>query len=294
MDASRHSMRWGSALRMLALLGGLVLVASTSLGEGRVAEKDMPGPLSEVGFDQNLGRSLPLDASFLDEGGRPVRLGDYFGERPVLLAFVYYECPMLCQLILGGLAKSLNIVSLDAAEDFEIVVISIDPKETPSIAAASKEEMISRYPRLREGASGWHFLTGAEAESRRVADVAGFRYQYVAETDEYAHASGIMVVGPQGEISQYYYGVSYAPKDLRLALVQASEGKVGSLIDQVMLYCFRWDPQLGKYTAITMRIVRVAGAIFSLLLATFLWTMWRFEKRKNLAESTREPRTASS
>ncbi len=286
----RSSRCLGCIVALLLVLAG---PAERLRAEGRVAQEDMPGPLSDVGFDQNLGHSLPLDTSFLDEAGRPVRLGDYFGERPVLLAFVYYECPMLCQLILGGLAKSLNVLELGAAEDFEVVAISIDPEETPIIAAASKEEFVSRYPKLEAGASGWHFLTGAESEVRKVAEVAGFRYEYVAESDEYAHASGLVVLSPAGEISQYYYGVDYAPKDLRLALVGASEGKVGSLIDQVMLYCFRWDPQLGKYTAVTMRILRIAGAAFSLMLASFLWFMWRMERRKNLVEGGPELGTAS-
>lgn len=245
----------------------------------------MPGPLKEVHIQQNLGAQLPLDAPFTDQDGREVVLGDYFGDRPVILAFVYYECPMLCSLILNGLASSLDIVTLEPGKDFEIVAISIDPDETPAMAIESRKSTLQRYG--SDDPSGWHFLVGDEETVRQVAEVAGFGYEYLPSTDEYAHASGIMVTTPAGELSQYFYGVEYPPKDVRLALVEASSNQIGNIVDQILLYCYRYDPEIGQYTAVAMRILRLAGIAFVIALALFLW--WNFRRDSRSAREAQNP-----
>ncbi|RMH19989.1 MAG: SCO family protein [Acidobacteria bacterium] len=237
----------------------------------------MPEPLDEVRFDQRLGGPLPLDAVFADEAGREVALQDYFADRPVVLALVYYGCPMLCNLVMDGIAKSLGVISLDPGRDFEVVVVSFDPGETPAMAQQAKAKTLERYGRPQT-AAGWHFLTGDEATISRLADAVGFRFVYDPASDEYAHASGIVVATPDGVINQYYYGIDYPPKDVRLALVEASERRIGTLVDQLLLYCYRYDPSLGRYTAVAMRAVRLAGVVFVLGLLTFLLVMWRRER----------------
>ena len=250
-----------------------------------VKPEDMPGPLKQVRIDQHLGDQLPLDVPFVDEDGNAVKLGDYFtGDRPVVLAFVYFECPMLCSLILNGVATSFNILKFNPGQDFDVVAISIDPDETPAMATESKAATLKRYGRPDTG-SGWHFLTGDEAEIQKVADAAGFGYDYLPATDEYAHASGIMIVTPEGKLSQYFYGIEYPPKDVRLALVEASSNQIGSLVDQILLYCYRYDPQVGKYTVMTMRVLRITGAVFVLGLIIFVWIAIRRDQSANDAQS---------
>lgn len=261
-------------LLVLGLLGVSLLGGSVEAGAQQasslVEPKNMPGPLKQVEVSQRLGEQLPLDAVLVDEQGQKVELGQYFGQRPVILAFVYYECPMLCSLILNGTATSLGILQFDPGEEFDVVAISIDPDETPAMAVESKASTLQRYG--REGTeAGWHFLTGDEATVRRIADAAGFGYEYLPATDEYAHASAIMVTTPEGVLSQYFYGVEYPPKDLRLALVEASSNQIGNVVDQILLYCYRYDPQIGKYTAMTMRILRLTGAVFVVGLILFVW-----------------------
>jgi protein SCO1/2 len=263
--------RAASALLVLGTL--LLATAGPAAGAGVVDPSAMPGPLKEVRFDQQLGEKLPLDAPFVDELGRDVVLGDYFGERPVVLTFVYYDCPMLCSLVLQGLAKSLAVLRFDVGTEYDVVVISFAPDETPAMAREAEAETIERYG--RGGAEGWHFLTGTPESIERATGAAGFRYARIPETGEYAHASGIVVATPDGTIAQYYYGIEYPPKDVRLAVVEASEGEVGTVVDQVLLYCFRYDPKLGKYTAVITRVLRLAGVAFCLGLTLFLWIMWR-------------------
>ena len=246
--------------------------------------EDMPGPLKEVRFDQHLGRELPLDAPFVDEHGEAVTLGDYFGERPVVLAFVYYQCPMLCTLTMNGLAASLDVVDLEIGRELDVVAVSFDPGEGPAEARVTEEATLRRYGRP-ETAAGWHFLTGGEAAIARLTEAAGFSYTYLPESDEYAHTSGIVIVTPEGKISQYFFGVEYPPKDVRLALVEASSGAIGSVVDQLLLYCFRFDPQQGKYTAATMRILRLVGGVFVVALILFLWISWRRERAQSQAFS---------
>ncbi len=273
--------RYRSGKGRLALAACLLLTLPV-FGDGIVDPTDMPGPLKEVGFDQRLGEQLPLDAPFVDETGEAVTLGDYFGDKPVVLAFVYYDCPMLCPMVLNGIAKSLGVLKLDAGEDFQVVAISIDPRETPYMAAGQKQATVKRYGR-KQTANGWHFLTGDEESVRRVTEAAGFRYAWVEETQEFAHASGMVVATPDGILSQYLYGLDFSPKDARLALVEASDGQIGSVVDQILLYCFRYDPTLGKYTAVVTRILRLAGVVFLVVLGTFLWIMLRRDRQSGRA-----------
>ena len=263
-----------------------VFFTTPVLGDTPLVEPErMPGPLKEVRIEQHLGDTLPLDLPFVNEDGKPVRLGDYFqGEKPVILAFVYFECPMLCSLILNGLATSLDVLKLTPGEEFDVVAISIDPDETAAMAGEAETSTLQRYGRP-ETAAGWHFLTGKEADIEKVAGAAGFGYEYLPSTDEYAHASGIMIVTPDGQLSQYFYGIEYPPKDVRLALVEASANQIGSLVDQILLYCYRYDPQVGRYTAVTMRILRITGAVFVLGMILFVWIAIRKDRSANDAES---------
>jgi protein SCO1/2 len=252
-----------------------------------VNPQDMPGPLKQVSFEQHLGEILPLDTSFVDEAGTSVVLGEYFGERPVILTFVYYDCPMLCTLILNGLTRSLGVLPFDAGTDFDVVAISIDPLETPQQAREVAATTLARYDRPAAG-RGWHFLTGSAAAVEKVTEAAGFNYAPIAETGEFAHASGIIIVSPEGRLSQYYLGVDYPPRDVRLALVEAASNNIGSVVDQLLLYCFRYNPNLGKYTAVTMRIVRLGGILFVVALFAFLMVLKRNETKFEQHEKTHE------
>ncbi|MEM8962979.1 MAG: SCO family protein [Acidobacteriota bacterium] len=259
----------------------LVVMAATPAfaQRERIPAESLPGPLKEVGFDQNLGAQVPLDIPFVDEHGQPVMLADYLGgDKPVVFTFVYYDCPMLCGLVLDGLAQSLSVLPFTPGQEFDVVAVSIAPEETPEMAIEAEVIALERYGKP-ETAPGWHFLTGGEASIRRLTETAGFRYVFLPETGEYAHASGIMIVTPEGTIAQYFYGVEYPPKDVRLALVDASSNQIGSLVDQMMLFCFQYDPQLGRYTVLITRVLRLAAAAFVLVLAVFLWVMWQRERR---------------
>jgi protein SCO1/2 len=230
----------------------------------------LPGALQGVGIDQKLDRQIPLDLIFTDEFGKPVPLSAYFRPgRPVLLALVYYRCPMLCTQILTGVASSLKAVSLDPGKDFEVVSISFDPRDTPETAASKKQLCLRRYGRPGT-ANGWHLLTGGGASIQALAAAVGYHYKYDPATDQYAHASGIMIATPDGRLSRYFYGVEYAPRDLRLGLVEASRHKIGNPVDQILLFCYHYDPLTGKYGAAVMKLVRFAGAAFVLIGGAFL------------------------
>ncbi len=233
---------------------------------------EKPGALRDVGFDQRLGQQLPLDATFRDESGKTVRLGDYFGRRPVVLALAYYECPMLCTLTLNGLTTAMLAMPFTPSRDFEVVTVSFEPRETPELAAAKKRTYLRRYNR-EGGPEGWHFLTGDKPSIDALTKAVGFRYAWDARSQQYAHASGIMVATPEGKLSHYLYGVEYAPKDLRLALVDAGAGKVGSPVDQLLLYCYHYDPTTGRYGAAVMGLVRLAGALTVAVLVGFIAVM---------------------
>jgi protein SCO1/2 len=239
----------------------------------------LPGALAGVGIDQKLDYQVPLDLRFTDEYGATVPLSTYFHtKKPVILALVYYRCPMLCTQILNGLESSLKAVSFNPGQDFEIVAVSFDPKDTWQIAGAKKQMYVKRYGRANT-ANGWHFLTGDEANIKALTDAVGFHYKYDPATDQFAHASGIMIATPEGRLSRYFYGVEYAPRDVRLGLVEASRNKIGSPVDQILLFCYHYDPSTGKYGALVMRMVRVAGAGFVLIGAAVLLIALKREKR---------------
>ena len=238
-----------------------------------------PGPLEDVGFDQRLGESVPLDAVFVDERGERVALGDFFGERPVIMALVYYECPMLCTMVLNGLTSSLRTLEFDPGKEFEVVIVSFDTRETPAEALAARSTHVSRYDRPGTDA-GWHFLTGGEDSVQRLTQSLGFRYVWVPESDQFAHAAGIVALTPEGQIARYFYGIEYAPRDVRLGLVEAADNQIGSFVDQVLLYCFHYDPVVGKYSAVAMNILRLAAAATVLALGLFLILQWRRDRRR--------------
>jgi protein SCO1/2 len=230
--------------------------------------------LKNVAIEQNLNEQIPAALTFRDETGKTVTLGDYFGKKPMILNLVYYQCPMLCGEVLTGLESALRVLKFDVGKEFDVLTVSFDPKETPQMAAAKKAEYLKRYG--RPGASeGWHFLTGPAASIDALTKAAGFQYQYDPKSGQFAHATAIMVLTPEGKIAQYYYGVEYAPKDLRLGLIQASENKIGTVVDQVLLYCYHYDPDTGKYGAIISRVLQLAAGATVLILGTFLIVMFR-------------------
>jgi protein SCO1/2 len=229
----------------------------------------LPKALQNVGIDQKLNEEIPLDAVFKDEQGRQVRLAQFFGHKPVVLSLVYYSCPMLCTQVLNGMTSALRQVSFNIGKEFEVITVSFDPRETPQLAAAKKQTYLPRYDRAGAEA-GWHFLTGDEPNIKRLTEAAGFRYVWDEQTKQFAHASGIMILTPEGKIARYFYGIDYAPKDLRLGLVEASQNKIGSPVDALMLYCYHYDPATGKYGAVVMNIMRLAGIITLILMVGLL------------------------
>ncbi len=237
-----------------------------------------PPGLEGVGIDQRLDEQIPLDLAFRDEAGRSVRLGDFFGKRPVLLALVYYDCPMLCTQVLNGLVSAVNVLSFDAGREFDVVAVSFDPREKPADASAKKTAYLSRYK--HPGAeAGWHFLTGDAPAIAALTKAAGFRYRYDAEKDQFAHASALFVLTPAGKISRLFFGIEYAPRDLRLGLIEAAGSRIGTPVDAVLLYCFHYDPKSGRYGAAIMNIVRLGGAATVLALALSIWLFSRKGRR---------------
>jgi len=237
-----------------------------------VAASVLPPALRDISIHQKLNTQIPLNLIFRDDSGQELPLSAYFGSRPVILALVYYQCPMLCTQVLNGLTMSLRTMSLESGQDFDVVTVSIDPTETPVLAAKKKAEYLRRYAK---GSEGWHFLTGAEPQIKELASSVGFRYAYDPKTKQYAHASAIMLLTPSGKLSRYFYGIEYSPRDLRLGLVEASENKIGSPVDEVLLYCYHYDPNTGKYSAIVMNMVRVAGVLTLLIMLPLLIWLWR-------------------
>lgn len=241
-----------------------------------------PPMLRDVGIVQRLGQPLPLDAIFQDELGHPVRLGEYFGRRPVILMLAYYNCPMLCTQVFNGLTSALRVLSFDAGKEFEVVAVSFDPRDRPADAAAKKKAYVGEYGRAG-AAAGWHFLTGSLASIERVTQAVGFHYRYDESIGQFAHASAIYVVTPKGKLSRYFYGIEYAPRDLRLGLIEASGDRIGSPVDQILLFCYHYDPKVARYTAAVMGVVRLGGVAAVLVLSTFLTVMWRRDRRRDLA-----------
>ena len=235
-----------------------------------------PGVLSRVSFEQRLDQQLPLELPFKDENGAAVKLGDYFGRKPIVLTFVYYECPMLCTEVLNGLESALRVLNESIGREFDVVTVSFDPKETPVLALGKKKAYLERYKRP-EAAQGWHFLTGEQSSITALTKAAGFNYVWDEDTHQFAHASGIVVVTPQGKVSRYFFGVDYSPRDVKFALVESSTEKIGSLADRLLLYCYHYDPTKGNYGFVAMRAVRIGGAVTMLALLGFVFVSLRKE-----------------
>ena len=236
-----------------------------------------PPYLQNVGIEQHLDAQVPADLAFVDDVGRPVKLGDYFGKKPLILNLVYYKCTMLCGEALAGLSGSMKMIKFDVGNQFDVVTVSFNPKETPEIAAEKKAEYVKRYGRPG-AAQGWHFLTGSADSINALTKAVGFQYQYDAAHDQYAHATAIMVLTPQGRISRYFYGVDFPPKDLRMGLVEASQGKIGNAVDAVLLYCYHYDPQTGKYGAMVTNMLKLGGGLTILLLGGMILIFLRLER----------------
>jgi protein SCO1/2 len=242
-------------------------------------------PVPGVGFDQRLNEQVPLDLPFTDATGKTVQLKDYFGDKPVILSLAYYDCPMLCTLVLNGLVRTLRTLSFSAGKEFNVVTVSFDAREKPALAAEKRKTYLDAY--RRPGAEeGWHFLTGDEDAIQRLTKAVGFRFSYDEKSNQFAHASGIIVLTPQGKLSRYFYGIEYAPRDVRLGLVEAAEGKIGSAIDQVLLLCFHYDPAGGKYSFMVVRGVQLTGLLTLLLLGSYIFTQVRRERRKSHSDAT--------
>lgn len=231
-----------------------------------------------VGIDQNLNAQVPLDLTFTDETGHAVRLGQYFREKPVVLALVYYECPGLCDLVLNGLTHSMQQISLNLGRDFDVVTVSFNPRETWKLAANKKASYIEKYQRAG-AAEAWHFLTGNDENITKLAEAVGFHYKYDPKTNQFAHASGIMVLTPEGKLSRYFYGIEYKPRDFRLGLVEASNNKIGTPADQLLLFCFHYDPHTGKYGVMIQNVTRALGSATVLALGAFVFVMLRRDRQ---------------
>jgi len=255
-------------------VGGVSDSAGTAADIG-----NLPNLLKGVNFNQNLGAQVPLDTHFVDSNGNAVTLSQYFGKNPVVLILAYYKCPLLCPEVLHGADESFKKVSFHIGQQYNVVTLSINPKETPELAAQTKKTYISIYGDPA-AASGWHFLTGKTPDIKRVADAVGFHYKYIPQLDQYAHAAGIVVLTPQGKVAQYFYGIKYSPEDLRLALVQSSQDKIGSVVDQVLLFCCTYDPDTGRYHAIIARVLAICGGITILAIGGLLWFLFRLDEKK--------------
>lgn len=282
----QHITRSGWRPAAMALLSCALLCVPLSAqvsgyGDKQTGENtgdQLPQVLQKVGVTQRLNQQLPLDAEFVDETGKTVRLGDYFGKRPAILTLVYYTCPMLCSEELDGLAGALEMVKLTPGKDFDVIVISIDPSDTPEAGAKKKAYYLKRYGRP-ETAAGWHFLTGQRPSIDRVTDATGFGYVRVPGPDgkltQFAHASSIEVVTTEGKLAQYYLGVEYSPKDVLLGLVEASGNKIGSPVANILTYCYHYDPQTNKHSLIVARVVQLGGVVTMAGLGGFMFVMFR-------------------
>lgn len=271
------------------LLAGALAFAAPAAGQ---TADTRPPELRDVGIDQRLNEQVPLDLTFRNEAGETVTLGSLLRGKPVILSLVYYECPMLCTLVLNGMLSTLRALPFTAGEEFDIITVSFDPTDTPALAAQKKATYLEEY--RRPGAEGgWHFLTGDEANIKRLADAVGFRYTYLPDKQEFAHAAGIMVLTPRGILARYFYGVEYAPRDVKFGLMEAAENRIGTPVDQLMLFCFRYDPSTGRYTNLVLNAVRLGGVLTVLAFAVFALRSWRRERDARTAAGTQPPVTAS-
>ena len=246
----------------------------------------LPPKLENVGIEQHLNAQVPPDLNFRDETGETVKLGDYFGRKPLILNLVYFNCTMLCGEELAGLASAMRLIKFDVGNEFDVVTVSFDPRETPEMAAAKKKDYVGRYGRAN-AAAGWHFLTGPPDSINALTKAVGFQYQYDPKTNQYAHATAIMVLTPQGRISRYFYGVDFPPKDLRMGLVEASQEKIGNAVDAVLLFCYHYNPETGKYGAMVANILRLAAAATILILGTLFFVLWRLDRSVSRRTATK-------
>jgi protein SCO1/2 len=242
----------------------------------------LPSALKDIGIDQKLNGQLPLDLVFLNENGEQVKLGDYFGKKPVVISLVYYECPMLCNQVLNGMISSFKVMAFAPGQEFDVVTVSFDSRETPAQAAAKKKTYVGYLPEAkRAGANaGWHFLTGDDKNIHALTDAIGFRFRFDEATNQFAHASAIYVATPQGRLARYFYGIEYAPRDVRLGLIEAAENKIGSPVDQLLLYCYHYDPATGKYGAAVINLIRLGGVLTLVAVAGLFLFMRRRNARR--------------
>src|SRR5688500_8027067 len=244
----------------------------------------LPTPLNRVDFKQRLNEQLPLDLPFKDENGTTVKLGDYFGRKPVVLAFVYYECPMLCTQVLNGLESALRVLNESAGKEFDVVTVSFDPRETPVLASGKKMAYLDRYKRP-DAERGWHFLTGTQASIDALTKAAGFSFYWDEQSQQFAHASGIVVATPAGKLSRYFLGIDYSPRDVKFALIESSNEKIGSLAERLLLYCYHYDPATGNYGFVAMRAVRIGGVVTLAALIGFMYVSIRSDFAKASASA---------
>lgn len=283
-QVSRFSIPLFAVVLGAALLGASLPVLARGMHDaapGGMPSTELPPILKNVRYEQRLDNQVPLNLAFRDESGRAVRLSDYFGHKPVVLILAYYRCPMLCSQVLAGATHAFTQLPFRIGQQFNVLTVSFDSKETPALAASAKETYLRSYGHP-EAADGWHFLTGQQPEIAALTQAVGFHYAWDPQTQQYAHATGIVVLTPRGKVAQYFYGIDYPAQDLRLALVQSSQEKIGSLADEVLLYCCKYDPNTGRYTAIIGRVLQIAGAFTLLILGGVLFLLFHLDKKKRL------------
>ncbi len=256
----------------------VVAVVGVAIPHARGQVLTAPAP-PDVGIDQKLDSQVPLDLAFTDETGKPVQLDDLMAGKPAVLALVYYECPMLCGEVMQGMLEAFNNLDFTVGDQFQVLTISFNPRETHELAAMKKKNMLAAY-KTPEAAPGWHFLTGDEENINKLAEAVGFRYQYLPSADQYAHGSGIMILTPEGRVSRYFYGIEYPERDLRFGLIEASQERIGTLADEILLLCYHYDPATGTYGLLIMRTLRLAGAVTVLAVALLVGGLILHERRK--------------
>jgi protein SCO1 len=272
----RHAMLASLAAAVAALVALAPGAAAQLASDPMQSSGVRPELLKQVGIDQKLNQTIPLNLAFRDENGQTVQLAQFFGQKPVILTLVYYNCPMLCTQVLNGVESGLKELQTDIGKQFEVVTVSIDPTESHVLAKVKQEMYVGMYGRPA-AAQGWHFLTGDEPQIKQLADAVGFRYAYDPDTKQFAHASAIMLLTPEGKISRYFYGIQYPSRELRLGLVEASEGKIGTPVDQVLLFCYHYDPKTGKYGLLISRVIQAGGALTVFVLGIAMLILFRGE-----------------
>jgi protein SCO1/2 len=286
-----HPSRFVTAAVSIACIGSLTLAAGDAGAQAwreqaQGTPNTTPAELEGVDIVEHLGGALPRDAAFRDADGKSVKLGDYFdGKRPTLFVFAYHTCPMLCSLVLDATVKSLNDVPWTVGDEFDVVSVSIDPRDTPETATKKRAQVVEGYPRAKGSAKGWHFLVGDEENIRKVTRAVGFQYNYDARQKQYAHPAAIYLLTPQGNIARYLYGIQYPPGDVRLGLLEASEGRSITTTERLLLYCYHYDPQGKKYSLVAANVMRLGGAVTVVALGSFLTIMWARERRRRKSVS---------